>query len=173
MIDNLWAGWRMNFLQSSANGDDGLAAEGCIMCALGEGGDDEFDSKNYVVQRGKSCFMVLNAYPYAAGHLMVVPYQHQGDLLKLPKSVIEECFDLSRNAIATLEAVYNPEGFNFGANLGRAGGAAFGDHVHFHVVPRWLGDTNFMTTLSSTRVIPEALADTYRRMSENLVVEFS
>lgn len=171
MIDNLWAGWRMDFLQSSSDDDLGSSATKCIMCALGVGGGGDFDTKHYVIHRGQFCFIVLNAYPYAAGHLMVVPYEHQGNLLQLNKYVLEECLELSRSGIATLERIYNPEGFNFGANLGRAGGAAFGDHIHFHVVPRWLGDTNFMTTLSSSRVIPEALADTYSRIKENLVLE--
>lgn len=168
MIDNLWAGWRMDFLQSSPNDDLRSSGIQCIMCALGAGGEGDFDIEHYVVYRGRFSFMVLNAYPYAAGHLMVVPYEHEGNLLKLRRDIMEECLELSRSAIAVLERIYNPEGFNFGANLGRAGGAAFGDHIHFHVVPRWLGDTNFMTTLSSTRVIPEALSDTYSRIRDNL-----
>jgi ATP adenylyltransferase len=166
MIENLWAGWRMNFLQAS-DGTPVGSSTGCILCELGQGGDGDFDQEHFVIHRAKRCYIVLNAYPYAAGHLMVVPYAHLGDLLDFEPSASQEALELARKSVAVLRNVYNPEGFNFGANIGRAGGAAFGDHLHFHVVPRWLGDTNFMTTLASSRVIPEALSDTYKRLKDH------
>lgn len=156
----------MNFLQNSENPDHLRLPSSCVLCDLGKGSGEEFDTENYVLFRGKSCYVVLNAFPYAAGHMMIVPYVHEGDFVNLDDGLLLESIDLSRVAVNTLKEIYNPEGFNFGANLGRAGGAAFGDHVHFHVVPRWLGDTNFMTTLAHTRVIPEALSQTYMRIRE-------
>lgn len=153
----------MNFLQAPDSQPVATSSD-CILCELGNGGDHSFDQEHFILYRAKKCYIVLNAYPYAAGHLMVVPYLHLGDLLDFDPSVILEALELARRSVAVLRDVYNPEGFNFGANIGRAGGAAFGDHLHFHVVPRWLGDTNFMTTLASSRVIPEALSDTYKRL---------
>lgn len=164
MIDNLWAGWRMNFLQQSEGSVKLDSKLGCILCQLSKGGGEDFDKSNYVVFRGDHCYVVLNAFPYAAGHMMIVPNVHEGDLLDLDRSITTEATELTRTAIAALREIYDPEGFNVGANLGRAGGAAFGDHIHFHVVPRWLGDTNFMTTLAHARVIPEALSSTYERV---------
>lgn len=154
----------MSFLQEEGGSDHLRAPTSCVLCDLGAGGGTEFDKKNYVIFRGDRCYVVLNAFPYAAGHMMVVPYAHEGDLLNLDDSVLSESLDLVRHAIQSLKEIYDPEGFNFGANLGRAGGAAFGEHAHFHVVPRWLGDTNFMTTLAYSRVIPETLPDTYDRI---------
>jgi len=154
----------MNFLQKEGEPDHLKAPSSCVLCDLGKGGEEGFDAEYHVLHRGRGCYVVLNAFPYAAGHLMIVPYVHEGDLLNLSDSALTESLNLTRAAIGALKEIYNPEGFNFGANLGRAGGAAFGDHVHFHVVPRWLGDTNFMTTLANIRVIPEALSVTYHRM---------
>ncbi len=168
LIENLWAGWRMNFLQQEGEPDSLRAPSSCVLCDLAKGEGQAFDARNYVLHRGRDCYVVLNAFPYAAGHLMIVPYVHEGDFLDLSSEVLGESLELARSAIRALKEVYNPEGFNFGANLGRAGGAAFGDHAHFHVVPRWLGDTNFMTTLAHTRVIPEALSATYDRLLERL-----
>lgn len=163
LVDNLWAGWRMSFLQSSESG--AVEGEGdCVLCRLASGGKGDFDSNHYVLVRTSLCFVVLNAFPYAAGHLMIVPNVHQGDLTLLDSEVLVEAMQLCQRSISALQRVYDPEGFNFGANLGRAGGAAFGDHVHFHVVPRWLGDTNFMTTMANARVIPEGLSTTFERL---------
>ncbi len=157
----------MNFLQNEGEPDHLRAPSSCVLCDLGKGSGEGFDLEHYVLYRGRECYVVLNAFPYAAGHLMIVPYAHEGDLLNLGNLVLTESLELTRVAIGALKEIYSPEGFNFGANLGRAGGAAFGDHVHFHVVPRWLGDTNFMTTLAHTRVIPEALPVTYERMRDH------
>lgn len=155
----------MNFLQQPEAGVEKKIHSSCVLCDLAAGGDDEFDRENYILFRGVNCYVVLNAFPYAAGHLMVVPKLHVGDLLALNAKIISESMDLVKIAIGALKSTYDPEGFNFGANLGRAGGAAFGDHVHFHVVPRWLGDTNFMTTMAHARVIPEALNASFERLS--------
>ncbi len=156
----------MNFLQNADEPDHLRLPSSCVLCDIAKGIGPEFDTENYVLFRGRFCYVVLNAFPYAAGHMMIVPYAHEGDFVNLESTTLLESIDLARVAINTLKEIYNPEGFNFGANLGRAGGAAFGDHVHFHVVPRWLGDTNFMTTLANVRVIPEALSQTYLRIRE-------
>ncbi len=156
----------MNFLQNADEPDHLRLPSSCVLCDIAKGIGPEFDTENYVLFRGRFCYVVLNAFPYAAGHMMIVPYAHEGDFVNLDSTMLLESIDLARAAIDALREIYNPEGFNFGANLGRAGGAAFGDHIHFHVVPRWLGDTNFMTTLANVRVIPEALSQTYMRIRE-------
>lgn len=155
----------MNFLQQPEVVVEEKITSGCILCDLAAGEGEDFERKNYILFRGIECYVVLNAFPYAAGHLMIVPKLHAGDLLDLDAKIISEAMGLVKHAIGALKSTYDPEGFNFGANLGRAGGAAFGDHVHFHVVPRWLGDTNFMTTMAHVRVIPEALSASYERLS--------
>lgn len=160
----------MDFLQKVDEPDHLRSPSRCILCDLGKGAGEGFNRDNYVIHRGRTCYMVLNVFPYAAGHLMIVPYVHEGDFVNLDNEVLIESLDLARAAITVLKNIYNPEGFNFGANLGRAGGAAFGEHAHFHVVPRWLGDTNFMTTLAHSRVIPEALSQTYDRITQQLKV---
>ena len=157
MIDQLWAGWRRSFIEET---DGGRNVESCVLCALGA----DLSADNFVLHRGKHSYVVLNAYPYAPGHMMVVPYEHVGDLLELADEVYREATDLLRASTQALRSAYDPEGFNIGANLGRAGGAAFDDHLHFHVVPRWLGDTNFMTTVASMRVLPESLSATHARL---------
>ncbi|MDA8386967.1 MAG: HIT domain-containing protein [Actinomycetota bacterium] len=157
MIDQLWAGWRRSFIEDT---DGGRKVESCVLCALGADENDE----NFVLHRGKHNYVVLNAYPYAPGHMMVVPYQHAGDVLELDDEVYQESMDLLRSCLRALRGAYDPEGFNVGANLGRAGGAAFDDHLHFHAVPRWMGDTNFMTAVASMRVIPESLSATHARL---------
>ena len=160
----------MNFLQKDGESDHLREPSSYILCDLGKSEGEEFDRQNYIVHRGRECYVVLNAFPYAAGHMMVVPYVHEGDLTSLESPVLTESLELARSSIQILRQEYDPEGFNFGANLGRAGGAAFGDHVHFHIVPRWLGDTNFMTTLAHARVIPEALPATYQRIRSRFAV---
>lgn len=132
---------------------------GCIFCEKIKAGDD---TAAHVLARGQHCFVTLNLYPYNNGHLMLVPYQHTGDLLELEQPVLDELMALTRQAVAILRAAYNPEGFNIGINQGAAAGAGIAEHLHQHIVPRWGGDTNFMTTVGETRVIPEWIDDTYR-----------
>jgi ATP adenylyltransferase len=137
------------------------SAEGCVFCAapaLPDGPD------NLIVYRGPGAFIILNRYPYTSGHLMVVPYQHEPSLEGLDTPLLTEMMVLSRTAIKVLKTAYQPEGFNIGINLGDAAGAGIADHVHMHIVPRWVGDTNFMATLGETRVLPEALEKTYERI---------
>ncbi len=137
-------------------------SEGCFLCALGA--EPTTDEPDIVVWRSARVYALLNAYPYANGHVMVAPYAHEGDLAALDDETAGELMAGIRHVIRALRLVYRPQAFNVGANLGQAAGAGFGDHVHVHVVPRWRDDTNFMTATAATRVIPEALADTADRV---------
>jgi ATP adenylyltransferase len=137
--------------------------EGCIFCnglKLADG------PENLIIFRGSKAFVMLNRFPYTSGHLMVVPYEHKPSLELLEPASRAEMMDLSARAILVLQALYTPQGFNLGMNIGNAAGAGVTEHVHLHVVPRWVGDTNFMSSVSQTRVLPELLEETYRRIKE-------
>ncbi len=141
----------------------GVQPEGCIFCnAAQPGNDDEY----LVVARAKRCFVILNRYPYTSGHVMVVPYVHQPSIEDLDAETRQEMIELANQALGVLRSVYRPEAFNVGANIGAAAGAGIAEHVHIHVVPRWNGDTNFMSTIAATRVLPEDLTETYHRIRD-------
>ncbi len=159
-IESIWAGWRMSFIEAASA--QKLDQTGCVLCTIGSALDRDRELK--VIARGSFCYVVMNIYPYTSGHLMVVPYIHSSSLADFEPECRLETFDLIDHAVNTLSAVYHPQGFNLGANLGRAAGAGIADHVHFHVVPRWLGDTNFMTTTAGARVQPESLEVSYDRI---------
>ncbi len=152
----LWSPWRMAYLR---NENPSGSSAGCIFCDMPA---ENRDAENLIVHRGRLAFVILNRFPYNNGHMMVVPYQHASTLETLDAPVLSELMLLARQALATLRAMYNPQAFNLGVNIGAAAGAGIADHVHMHVVPRWAGDSNFMTTVAGTRVIPEALNDTYQ-----------
>lgn len=154
-MNHLWSPWRMTYIEKHKN------EEGCVFCsALGQ-----LDSpENLIIDRGQRAFIILNRYPYTSGHLMVVPYQHLPSLEGLDPGTLTEMMELAVSSTRVLEKVYNAQGFNIGINLGEAAGAGITDHVHLHVVPRWFGDTNFMSSLGQTRVLPETLEDTYWRI---------
>ena len=137
--------------------------EGCVFCREK---DLEDGPGNLIVARGKLAFVILNRFPYTSGHLMVVPFSHVPSLEMLTPETRAEMMELATYALEVLRVVYTPDAFNMGANIGAAAGAGIAEHVHFHVVPRWSGDTNFMTALDETRVLPETLPDTYRRIRE-------
>lgn len=137
--------------------------EGCVFCTRPSQADGP---GNLIVARGQRAYVILNLFPYTSGHLMVVPYVHQPSLEMLDAATRAEMMELMTHAVEVLRSVYHPQGFNLGANIGELAGAGIADHVHLHVVPRWAGDTNFMTTLGETRVIPEHLEETYRRLRE-------
>ena len=157
-MDRLWSPWRARYI---ASGVDSQSDE-CVFCRIAA--DAENDEQNLVVHRGQHAFIVLNLYPYISGHLMVVPYMHTGELASTPKEITDEMMDLTKRAQVALGEVYSPAGFNVGMNLGAAAGAGVADHIHIHVLPRWSGDTNFMTTVGETRVLPEDLSTTYRKL---------
>lgn len=145
----------MDYLQNNA----APAGTGCIFCDLPAAQADE---ASLIVHRGQHGYVILNRYPYNNGHMMVVPFAHVSTFELLDDAALAEIMQLCNAAIATLRAMYQPQAFNLGANIGAAAGAGIADHVHMHIVPRWSGDTNFMTTVSTTRVIPADLQDTYR-----------
>ena len=128
--------------------------------------DTDSDATNFVLHRGEHAFVLLNLYPYITGHLMVVPYLHTSEFDSVAKEITDEMMDLAKRAQTALRKVYSPSGFNLGMNLGSAAGAGIADHIHIHVLPRWSGDTNFMTTVGESRVIPEALDVTYSKLLE-------
>jgi ATP adenylyltransferase len=156
-MDHIWSPWRMKYIGRQKT------PRGCIFCSALK---KEDGADNLIVTRGKLAFVILNRYPYTSGHLMVVPYTHVRTMEELDESSLSEVMILIRRAIATINSVYKPEGFNIGANLGTVAGAGIANHIHFHVVPRWGGDTNFMTSVSGTRVLPEDLGDTYQRLKD-------
>ena len=126
--------------------------------------DPEQDETNFVLHRAQHAFVVLNLYPYISGHLMIVPYLHTGEFDSVSKEITDELMDLAKRAQTALREVYSPAGFNLGMNLGAAAGAGIVDHMHIHLLPRWSGDTNFMTTVVETRVLPESLETTYSKL---------
>ena len=159
-MDRLWAPWRSEYTASSGSAE--ADSEGCIFCNLHS--DTTKDEASFVLHRASHNFVVLNLYPYISGHLLIIPYQHIGELDAAPKDTTDELMDLTKRSQTALREVYQPEGFNVGMNLGRPAGAGVAEHIHIHVVPRWTGDTNFMKTIADTRVISEDLATTYQKL---------
>jgi ATP adenylyltransferase len=163
-MERLWTPWRMSYVSA----DGGPGAGGCFLCAIAADAAGAQDEPNLVVYRGTHGFVVLNRFPYNSGHLMVAPYAHSGDLAALSPDAGHELFDLTRQAVDALQAEYHPDGFNVGLNLGIAAGAGLPGHLHVHAVPRWSGDTNFMPVLGNTKVLPEALDETWARLKARL-----
>jgi ATP adenylyltransferase len=162
MLEHLWAGWRGEYVATADDAtQDGPA---CVFCRILA--SDLPDEQTYVLWRGEHTFAILNAFPYTSGHLMVMPIRHVGELDELTDDEGDELFRAARVATAAVKAAYSPGGFNIGANLGRAGGAGVPGHLHVHVLPRWAGDTNFMTAVADTRVLPEALGTTWKKLKE-------
>jgi ATP adenylyltransferase len=183
-MDHLWTPWRYNYV-SRADGDlrKGVPASldawegdfGCVFCnmiasvdfAIAAGGDPvRAEQAAYIVHRGKTCFLCLNAFPYTTGHVLLVPYRHTGSLAELDSAEAAEMIALAQTVERCLRAVYRPDGLNFGLNLGEAAGAGVANHIHMHGLPRWSGDTNFMTVTAETRVLPETLDITWARLRQ-------
>ena len=144
--------------ETPASGPD---SAGCIFCDLPAESDD---AASLIIQRGQWAYVILNRYPYNNGHMMVVPYEHVPSFEHLAPPALAEIMELSNQCVAALRAIYDPQAFNLGANIGAAAGAGIADHVHMHVVPRWSGDTNFMPVLADVRVLPEHLLESARRL---------
>ncbi len=160
MSERLWAPWRMPYVRTAGKGDTG-----CIFCAKPA---EQQDDANLIVLRGTHAFAMLNLFPYTSGHLMVAPYRHLPDISGLSDEESLDLWRLTRRCVRALEQVYQPDGFNIGFNIGRAAGAGIEGHLHLHIVPRWHGDTNFMTTIGEVRVLPESLEETYQRLKAAL-----
>jgi ATP adenylyltransferase len=152
----LWAPWRIEYILGAKDGE-------CIFCRAGSGDDDATAG---VIDRGAHCVTMLNAYPYASGHLMISPYRHVGDLEALDDNESLDLMRLARRATTALRAAMHPDGFNAGLNLGTVAGAGFAEHLHLHVVPRWHGDTSFMPVIGGAHVVPQALDATRRLLAD-------
>jgi ATP adenylyltransferase len=157
-LDRLWSPWRSEYIASAGDADSTV----CIFCKLRAERDN--DAANFVLHRASHNFVVLNRYPYISGHLLIVPYEHVGELDAAAKATTDELMDLTKRSQTALREVYRPDGFNVGMNLGRSAGAGIADHIHIHILPRWAGDTNFMTSVAEARVLPEDLSTTYQKL---------
>lgn len=157
-MERLWSPWRARYIASGVDAQ----SDDCVFCLIANNPDR--DETNFVLHRGKHAFVVLNLYPYISGHLMIVPYLHTSEFDSIAKEITDEMMDLAKRSQTALREVYKPAGFNMGMNLGAAAGAGIADHVHIHLLPRWSGDTNFMTTVGETRVLPEDLPTTYSKL---------
>lgn len=155
-MDHLWSPWRYRYVQHPAEPDTG-----CIFCQKAA---EQHDAENYIVHRARRNFVILNLYPYTTGHMMVVPYEHVAKLTEAQPDTLAEMMELSRRAEGVLASLYKPHGFNIGMNLGEAAGAGIAGHIHMHVLPRWRGDANFLSTVGETRVMPEELSQTYDKV---------
>jgi ATP adenylyltransferase len=189
-MDRLWTPWRYAYVTGA---EEKMPKRGvpqalagwpgdthCVFCnmiaavdyAIAHGMDrTEAEAATYLLERGERNFMVLNAYPYNGGHLMVVPYRHEDSLARLPLQDADELLRMTRRAERVLRAVYRPDGLNLGLNLGQAAGAGVAEHLHLHAVPRWAGDNNFMSVLAETRVLPEMLSESWRRLRGALAAD--
>jgi ATP adenylyltransferase len=183
-MDHLWTPWRYAYVTSAdgpgRTGVPSLLAAwpgdlGCVFCnliasidyAIANGMErDRAEAAGGLILRARHCFICLNAFPYTSGHVMVMPYAHLDRLAALPPQAAHELIDLAQQTERALDRVYNPHGFNFGMNVGQSAGAGVAGHIHLHAMPRWTGDTNFMTTVAETRVLPEDPETTWKRIRE-------
>jgi ATP adenylyltransferase len=156
-MNHLWSPWRMEYIEKNTKVD------GCVFCVVQE---QEDGPGNLIAFRGTHSYVILNRFPYTSGHLMVVPCQHQANLEELDSDTRAEMMELTARCMTVLRKIYSPQAFNMGANIGEAAGAGIREHVHIHIVPRWAGDTNFMTAVGQTRVLPELLENTYARVKK-------
>ena len=163
-MDYLWSPWRYRYVSSGAPSSE---ADACLFCSKAASSDDR---ANLVVFRGEYNFILLNLYPYTSGHLMIAPYAHVASLQDASPVALEEMMRLARRVDTALRQLYKPDGMNLGMNLGACAGAGVAGHIHMHVLPRWCGDASFMTTVSETRVLPEALSVTWERLRDALKV---
>ena len=156
-MERLWSPWRMEYIEATKDDPDG-----CIFCDLPAKGDD---AATLILSRGERAFVLMNSFPYNPGHLMVASFRHTGEFEDLHGDELADIDALLKRSLRALREEMEPQGFNIGMNLGRVAGAGIPDHVHWHVVPRWNGDTNFMPVVGQTRVLPELLEETYRKLA--------
>jgi ATP adenylyltransferase len=163
-MDHIFTPWRYAYISTADR------ASSCIFCdrAPARHIHAEHDERDSVVHRGEHCFIIVNTYPYTSGHVMVVPYQHVDRLDRLPAEAASEMMALAQRMETVLRELYRPDGINLGMNIGKAAGAGVAGHIHMHVLPRWVADANFMSVIGETRVLPEALSETARRIREAL-----
>ena len=166
-MQQLWAPWRMTYINPPSDKQAGADEPGCIFCTK-PAHDPADDAEQLILHRGKLVFIMMNLYPYNTGHLLIAPYQHVGTLEVLPKKTTAEVMHLTQMCQKAVRAAMKPDGFNLGINEGKVAGAGFADHVHLHLVPRWNGDTNFMPVIGDVKVIPEFLQQTYAKIQAAL-----
>ena len=157
-MDILWSPWRYDYITSAGSAEK----TGCVFCNILN--NSASDEENFILVRAEFNFVILNIYPYTSGHLMVVPYDHLSTLAESSKRTSDEFMDLTKIAQQAISHTYLPDGINVGMNIGKAAGAGVDGHIHMHVLPRWVGDVNFMTAIGQTRTIPEALPTTYEKL---------
>ncbi len=156
-MKQLWSPWRMKYIENH------IKEKGCVFC-IAQAKTDGME--NLIAFRGERAYVILNRYPYTSGHLMVIPFEHKPNLEELDPATRAEMMELTSRCTTVLKNIYKPQGFNVGVNIGEAAGAGVAAHVHIHIVPRWQGDTNFMSSVGETRVLPEALEETYQRVKK-------
>ena len=159
-MDVIWSPWRFDYITKPP--DEEAHTGSCVFCYIVNG--PASDKEKFILKRAGFNFVVLNIYPYATGHLMVVPYEHVADLDKVDKQTTDEMMDLIKRCQTALTEVYSPHGLNVGLNIGKAAGAGVESHIHTHVLPRWFGDVNFITSIGETRTMPESLATTFEKL---------
>jgi ATP adenylyltransferase len=160
-VDVLWSPWRYDYIKGS-----GRKPQGCVFCNVLD--NSASDEENYILTRAEFNFVILNIYPYTSGHLMVVPYEHLSTLDAAGKNTTDEMMDITKRSQAAISEIYNCDGVNIGMNLGRAAGAGVDGHIHMHVLPRWVGDANFLTAIGETRSLPESLETTYQKLKDKI-----
>jgi ATP adenylyltransferase len=154
-MDYLWTPWRYAYITGSKSDQE------CVFCHKQS---EQNERESWIVHRARHCYICLNAFPYTSGHVMIIPFQHTDELQKLPQDAAHEMMDLCRRTELALRNLYRPDGINLGMNIGAAAGAGVAGHVHMHMLPRWVADSNFMTVVGETRILPEALEVTWERM---------
>jgi ATP adenylyltransferase len=157
-MKNLWAPWRMAFIAPKTP-----RSPKCIFCTQPA---EQSDKEHHILHRGEHCFMLLNLYPYNNGHLMIAPYAHIGELERLDPAILADMMGQAQLALKALGLTMSPDGFNMGFNQGKVAGAGFAEHIHFHIVPRWQGDTNFMPVIADVKVMPDHLDNVYRQLKD-------
>lgn len=162
-MDKLWSPWRSKYIESFKPGNE--KDDGCLFCRVAK---ENRDKENYILHRSKNCYIIMNLYPYNSGHLMIVPYAHARSLNELDEETRLDSMNMINTGCEILSKALFPHGFNIGANIGRVAGAGIEDHVHFHIVPRWNGDTNFMPVLNEVKLISEFMDITYEKLKKAL-----
>ncbi len=160
-MDILWTPWRYDYITGSEPQTE-VNSRKCVFCRILE--DSASDEEKFILKRAEFNFVILNVYPYGTGHLMVIPYEHISDIDAADSATTAEMMELLRHSQTILREAYHPDGFNIGMNLGKAAGAGVADHFHMHMLPRWVGDVNFMTAIGQTRTVPESLSSTYSKL---------
>jgi ATP adenylyltransferase len=166
-VEVLWSPWRYSYIKADKQIDE--TSTGCVFCDILS--NSATDEENFILHRAEFNFVILNIYPYISGHLMIIPYKHLAGLDQSDKQSTDELMDLSKYCQTMVRKVYQPDGINLGMNFGKAAGAGVAEHYHLHLLPRWVGDANFMTAIGQTRTIPESLQTTYEKLKPEFTVK--